>query len=288
MSAQESPELPGARLHDLAARLVGCFNAGNTAPLEGLCSRQLVVNSALLACNTSAVCQSQQTLPALISVCRARFPGARFYTENVQPSQSGLILTWRCEYPSPGNGGPTVSMMCTCRVRLDQEKVREIWLTLDEYNVLVQMGRVSSEPGEPKGSSALVNGSALQSLRDALAGGTEPTGILSQPLHLHGSLKLYRNVDKGIDTDSFRLEKHAHIRELVQFVRQRLQPPIDLVFDDGISQGYTTTFRGKIRARVGRGLHRYDAFCGFVSQEDRVLECYLKVAPPPTLLECLT
>ncbi len=166
--------------------------------------------------------------------------------------------------------------------------MRELWFTVDEYDVLLQLGRVCAAPGQSLGGSAAVNQLAAQSLREALVSGKAGAGHLGPEVDMHVNIETYRDIASGTQMDAVCLEGPGKIDQLLAYIRERFGRPLELVFKNGISQGHTTTFRGTIRAKIGAEMQRYDIVCGFVTPRDEVSECWVKITPPPTLRECLT
>ena len=157
----------------------------------------------------------------------------------------------------------------------------------DTLNDNSEFGRLFSDPGHSAGNSAAVNQAALDELKRALLTRASPAGGLDFETRVHGSIKIFKDLNRGVDTETLRFEGTGKLDELLLFIRERFRDPVDVSFGIGISQGHTTTFKGKIRAKLGVTFQRYDIYCGFASADDRVVECWIKIAPPLTLKECL-
>jgi len=129
-----------ARVNAIAERLVEHLNGRDTAPLAELCTQSVCVNSALLASDSSPFSVQQGSLTDVVAACDARFPGVKFYPENVSVSELGLVITCRGEF-TPDESNRVIKLPCTCRVNLEREKIREIWFEVDDYGLLLQRGR---------------------------------------------------------------------------------------------------------------------------------------------------
>ena len=270
-------------------RLIECFNGGPISSLEGLTATSLLVNSALLGSDRRSNALITQPIAALVGACRSNFPGVTFCGENVRPYDGGLVLTWSMHFRPDGHGNRVLNIPCTCRVRITGGKLCELWFVLDDYSMLLQLGKVCPDPGQPTGRSEIINRLAAETLSDAFVMRNTVRNTLSLSLEtvVHANIETYRDLARGVDTETFRLEGASKFSELLSFVWNKFSSPVDLSLKSGISQGYTTTFRGRIRARIGMEMQTYSIVCGFVSPGDRVAECWVKVTPPPTLMECI-
>jgi hypothetical protein len=277
-----------AHADSVAEWLIDYLNGRGASLLTEFCHRAAVANSALLASDPSPDSAMQGSLTELIAACQSRFPGIQFYSESVSSTELGFLLSGHGEFTRDGSGQPVVTVPCSCRVELERSKIREIWFEVDDYSLLLQLGRICADPGQSVGQSAVVNHAAVDSLRKALVTRSGLSQTLGPDVTVHASIKTYKDINRGYETDSLRLDGPGKLQELLGLMHERFGEPIELLLGSGISQGYTTTFRGKIRAKVGTEMQRYDIVCGFVSPQDRVNECWIKITPPPTLLECLT
>lgn len=271
----------------IAQRLIDYFNASLTAPLEELGHRTLAVHCAILARSQSSNSIGPRSLTALVTACHGMFPGIRFRCEDSRSSSDEILLVWRGEFRRDDQGAQVVNVPCTCRVRVRDEQISEIWFVIDSYSVLLQLGRICAEPGQSNGRSAVLNRLAMDSLRDAIVTRRTLDGALGPGTFIHASVKIFKDINHGVETETFTIEGVGKIHEMLGHIRERFTNPIDLSISYGLSQGYTTTFRGSVSAVVGAEMQRYDIFCGFVSPADQVVECWVKIAPPPTVKECL-
>jgi hypothetical protein len=273
----------------IAERLLGYFNGGSASSIAELCDRSLTVTSAILASARSPNFPNppgSNRLTELVAAARSIFPGVSFFGESVTAWEGGVVLSWRGEFKPDERSARLLSVPCSCRVRIQRDKVCGISFVVDEYSVLLQLGRICADPGKSSGSSAEVNQAAAHSLRDAFVAGKALRDCLPAEAILHVDIEIYRDINQGLETETLRLEGVGRMDDLLRFVRARFRDPVDVSLREGISQGYTTTFRGNIRARSGTDMLRYDLVIGFASRGARVAECWVKIIPPPTLLEC--
>lgn len=273
-----------------AHRLVEWFNGKPISALAELRDGELTINSALLGrdrrANTLLV---KEGIGKLIAACHARFPGIQFQCDSVAESNDGFTSQWTGRWRPQDQLGQALSIPCSCRVKYAGRSMRELWFTVDEYSILLQLGKVCAAPGQAMGRSASVNQLAAESLKEAIVTGNSTCGPLGTSVEMHVNIETYRDIGKGVDIETYRLDGVGQIAQLLAYVRERFAKPVELSFKNGISQGHTTTFRGTIRARLGGAeTQRYDIVCGFVSPGDDVSECWVKISPPPTLMECLT
>jgi hypothetical protein len=272
----------------LARRLIECFNGSPVSLLAEFCDRFLTVNSAILGNDRRSNALIREPIAVLIKTCRSTFPGIKFYEDEIKPSDGGIVLNWKGRFQLDEQVGRELRIPCTCRVRLAGAKMRELWFSVDEYSMLLHLGKLCSDPGQSAGRSATINQLAVDCLKDALVREMTVSDPFSPNTVIHANIEIYRDIgNNGVETQTFRLEGAGKMGALLEFFREHFGAPVELSFGRGISQGYTTTFRGKIRVKVGEEMHRYDIVCGFVSPGDRVSDCWVKVTPPPTLMECL-
>jgi len=271
---------------EIGRRLIDCFNRRPGTSVADLCDRSTVVHSALLGRDRRSNAVIKFPLAALIAACHARFPGIEFHPEGVTAYGAAVALSWRGRFQAEGQQS-TITVPCACRIRIANNRLCEISFAVDDYSILMQLGSICAEPGQSRGRSASVNEHAAASLRDAFVMRKDTCDAVSAAAVIHANIETYADITCGIAMDTFRLEGAGTIGELLCYVREHFGAPIDVAFRDGISQGYATTFRGKIRARIGAEMQRYDLVCGFASPGDRLAECWVKITPPPTLMECL-
>jgi len=276
------------KILNISQRLLDCFNGSSVSLLADLCDPALTVYSGVLGGDRRSNALVREPIAPLIAACRGKFPGVRFFSESVRLSDIGFVFSWIGNFQPQEEGSPLVKIPCTCRVTLTGDRLRELWFAIDEYEVLTQLGKVCMDPGHSTGNSSITNRLAAESLRSAIVTRRTTCDSLHPDTLLHANIEIYTDLKTGVGTEIFRVEGENTIGEVLAYLRERLGEPVELSFHDGISQGYTTTFRGKIRGKVGAEMQRYDLVCGFVSPTDRVTECWVKVTPPPTLMECLT
>ena len=270
-------------------RLVECFNGKSVSALAELRDGELTINSAFLGDDRRSNALVNEGIGRLVAACHSRFPGIQFQCDSVAKSNDGFTSQWTGRWRPEDQLGQALAIPCTCRVKYAGRFMRELWFTVDEYSILLQLGKVCSAPGQALGHSASVNQLAAESLKEAIVSGNSTCDRLGQAVEMHVNIETYRDIGKSVDIEAYRLDGAGQIVHLLAYVRNRFGRPVELSFKKGISQGHTTTFRGAIRARLGGAeTQRYDIVCGFVSPGDEVSECWVKISPPPTLMECLT
>lgn len=269
--------------------LVECFNGKPNSVLADLQDGKLTINSALLGDDRRSNALVNEGVGRLIAACHSRFPGIQFQCDSVAKSNDGFSSQWTGRWRPEDQIGQTLSIPCSCRVKYVGRFIRELWFTVDEYSILLQLGKVCSAPGQALGRSASVNQLAAESLKEAIVTGNSTCDRLGSSVEMHVNIETYRDIGNGVDIETYRLDGAGQIGQLLAYVKERFGRHVELSFKKGISQGHTTTFRGTIRARFGgTETQRYDIVCGFVSPGDEVSECWVKITPPPTLMECLT
>ena len=273
----------------ITGRLIECFNQGSASLIVDLCDRSLSVNSAILGNDRRSNAKVQDPIAKLIAACRAMFPDAQFSIGSVKQTDDGFVVGLIGNLKSPEDSTRVLKVPCTCRVKLVARRIRELWFAVDEYAILQQLGRVCPDPGCSVGRSASINQQAMDSLRDSFTTRKPARAPVSIETIIHANIENYIDITtKGMEIDTFRLDGVGKINELLARFHSTFADPLELSFADGISQGHTTTFRGRIRAKVGANMQRYHVVCGFVSHEGNLAECWVTIAPPATLMECLT
>jgi len=279
---------PDPMTEALAELLTACFNGSPASSIAHLCDRSLMINSFLMGGDRRLNALATAQLPTLLQAVRTRFPDTRFRSHDLSTTEQGFTFGLSGELASAA-AGRALPIECTCRVRLAQEKISELWFQIDEYRLLLEQGRICSAPGESVEASRTANERAAEALSQLLRTRTASAEGLDADTNVHVNIELYKDLSKGLITETRRFDGAgtAALDEALQLLRGRFQDPVELSFGKGISQGSTTTFRGKIRARVGPNKQRYNIVCGFTSPIDRVTECWICITPPPTLMECL-
>jgi hypothetical protein len=260
---------------------------GDPSSFTALCDRDLVIHSASLwrVGGPPPDPSGNETLAAVVEQYRSLFPATRFSLVEIATVDGELSFRWR------GDGthrpsGRAVILSGTGRMRIEKERVEEIWLAADLYDLMLQLDRICPSPGRATGRSAELNRSAADVLRRALM--REPAGDLPRDAVLHASVAVYADLGKGFATRELRFEGEDQLDGMLDFLREQFASVIELRLDDGVSQGSTTTFRGTIRFTAGASRQRYRLILSVASPRDRVTELWVQVSPPPTLKECLT
>lgn len=273
--------------HSPPGRLMAYLEDGDPAAFMALCDRDLVVHSASLwrAGGPPPDPSGNETLAAVVEQYRSLFPAASFSLVEIAGSDGEMSFRWRGD----GTHGPTgraVRLSGTGRMRIEKERVVEIWFAADLYDLMLQLDRICPSPGLATGRSADLNRSAAEVLRRALM--REPASDLPRDAVLHASVTVYADLGKGFATRELRFEGAGQLDRMLDFLREQFASVIELRLDDGVSQGSTSTFRGTIRFTAGASRQRYRLILCVSSPRDRVTDIWVQVMPPATLKECLT
>jgi hypothetical protein len=271
-----------------ADRLLRWFNAGAVDDDEGLCHPALTVHSALLGADRRSHAHFRSPLAALIEICHTNYPGIHFVAELANLRSQALELHWRAQFASTRADRP-LNIPCCCRVQLEHGQIRAVRFIVDEYALLAELGRVCADPGQTPSSAIRINDEGVRALVGALVTGSGvPDAPFRNDARIRACVETYRDVRAGVELETFELDAVGELAALLDYLRARFAPPMELSFEPGLSQGATTTYRGKVRARLGEESQRYEVTCGLVSRNLHVVECWMKIAPPVTLIECLT
>jgi hypothetical protein len=278
--------LSDVEANGIVQRLTACFNGAHASTLEAFCDRSLVVNSQVLGGDRRSNQLIASPLAALAGALRTRFPGTVFRGLDVQSVGSDLAFRVEGHLGIDDQRSP-LTVQCTCRIRVLHKKIRELWFEVDEYDLLARQGRICCDPGQSTGDARRINQQAADALWPVLRTRNAATALFGPDVVVHANLAIYKDLQKGLELYALRLDGVGELPKVLEMLRDIFEDPVELIFAEGISQGFTTTFRGKMRARKGAQMERYDIVCGFITPADRVTECWISIAPPPTLMECL-
>jgi len=146
-----------------------------------------------------------------------------------------------------------------------------------------QPQRLCADPGESLDGAAATNLAALRSLRDAIVEmRLDVAAPLDKDTVLHASMRHY--VDETLQETSHNVGGTGTFGKLLAYIKDTFAS-VALATDEGLSQGHTTTFRGRARIELQGHVYAYLCRCGFRASGDRVAECWFELAPPPTLRE---
>ena len=108
------------------------------------------------------------------------------------------------------------------------------------------------------------------------------TYLAPERTRLHATVRFYASSE--FDTKSFEFGGAGELTALLAFLRTEFTS-IELALDEGVSQGHTSTFRGKARVVRGGEKLSYMFRCGFRSSGKRIDESWVEMQVPPTLRE---
>jgi hypothetical protein len=220
----------------------------------------------------------------LAKIFRSKFSRATVSSDGIASSKDGFGFCLLCQV-LPTSSANESAVSCLVKARLEGTRVREVDLRVDLYSLLVAEGRICLDPGVINTASQRINRAAGASLVKAIATGTSFDDRCQKGLWLHGRVEVYKDISKNVDTRVIDINGHGRMWELLKSVATEFKfPQVEMIKE--ISHDRTTTFKGRIQA--GQKSLRYDLFIGLRSGENFVEECWFRIAPPLTLLECVT
>jgi hypothetical protein len=258
--------------------LIDSLNRG-VSTLDEMCDPALEIHSYLLHTDAS----KHGRLEALIAACRASFPDLTFSSDGITSSAGDLKISM-----SGRRREAVANIRCTLRVRLEKQRIRKLWLSIDRYAYLLQTGKILCDPGRSVGNCAELNQSAADWLTRLLATGDARGSPIHPGVVIHGRIKVYKDLSRGLDADLHLIEGAGKFDELLQRIHENFRGAIEMSLGTGISQGHTTTFMGTLRATVGGALQRYRIQAGFVSADNRLDACWINILPPPSARDLFT
>lgn len=274
----------------IAGLLLQAFNEGSAAAITELCHPSVRINSAILTAAPRSGGPMNDPLTALTTACRLQFPGIAFSNEHSKLTSSahGNAFSFEGSYRCSQSSDRVVIVPCTCRFRVENGKVTQIWFSIDHYSVLLQLNRVLSEPGHAADHSDALNQRIVDGLAREILQRKTASETLAQEVITHARLEIYKDIGAGLtETERLHLDGAGKVNEVLSFVRRFFADPLELALGTALCQGHTSTFRGKIRAKFGTGLRRYNIVISVSSPGGRVTDCWIRIVPPPTLMECL-
>lgn len=267
------------------------LNGSNTAPFLNQCASNIIMHGSVLGLKLP----DRDPLGFWLHMYRSVFPDLHFSMQSSSETSSiELSFKWIATGTHKGPIKliePThrlINIPGSCRVRFEDEKIKELWLNVDSYTILQQLGRILPEPGQSTGQSAALNQLAAESLCQAIRRRETNALGLDEAVILHANINTYVELGKSIALNNIRLDGANQTPCFLKLIKQQFTDIIELTLDQGISQGSTTTFRGSIQGTIGSIKQRYDFICSFVSPATCVTEYWIQINPPPTLMECIS
>ena len=265
----------------VAERVISQLNGGASASVADFVDRSFTVHSSLLPSGVGT------SLTGLRDACRQQYVSVQFDLVDVAALEHGFMASCIAKFKRSTERSHAITSTCTCRVQCKSDgKLHKMWFNLDQYEILRQSNRLCSEPGCAANLDS-ANQDAVELMKVALRTRSNFTEG-QKPFLLHASVELFKNLDVGIETELWRLEGVGKFDELVRLIHAKFSTPIDISLGQGISQGFTSTFRGYLRGAVASMHQRYTLSISVRSSLGHVNECWAKIAPPLTLLECLS
>ncbi|MBK7642947.1 MAG: ester cyclase [Planctomycetes bacterium] len=274
----------------LAGCVVDFLNGGGAQKLIAQCAEDVTVFAPITEEGLDPFAKRDASkLDDFVSAFRAAFPDVRYALAGVQPGQDSVTVKWTARgthraalsYIQPC--GESVAFTGSCLLKFEEGLITEIRLAADIYDLLVATGAICAEPGQTRGQAPVLNAAAMDALRKAIVARSGELGApFDKDTLLHAVVRFYASSE--FDTQTFELGGAGQFPALLAFLRKEFTS-IELALDAGVSQGHTTTFRGK--ARVERGGERlsYMFRSGFRSRGTRVVESWVEMQVPPTLRE---
>lgn len=274
----------------LADLVVDFLNGGSPAALTSLCTSGVEVFATIAEEILDPFAKRDPArLTEFVDAYRLAFPDIQFALAGVEAAASAVTARWTARGTHRGAlgyiqpSGEAVSISGTCVLRLSGGRVNEIRLAADVYDILLQTGGLCADPAQSKGTARQINGAAMDSLRRAIVGrSTDVAAPIDEDTVLHANVGFYASSE--FDRKEFEVDGRGKFRALLAFLREQFSS-VEPALDDGLSQGRTTTFRG--RARVIRAGERYCYMfrCGFRASGSRIGESWVELQVPPTLRE---
>ncbi len=274
----------------LAHRFLDVLNGADTAQLAGACAPGVTVFATVVEENLDPFTRRDMSrLGEFVAAWRNAMPDIRFALGRVDAGNGVTTVHWTANgthtraigYVRP-TGGP-IALRGVCVFRCAADRVTEIRLAPDVYDFLLRTGTICADPATTRGRAPEVNAAGMAWLRAATA---ERRDAVSEPVDattlLHANVQFYASA--AMDQRTFELHGPGRFSQLLGFLRDEFAS-VDLRVGSGISQGHTTTFRG--RAVVEREGERFGYLlrCGFRTTEARVAESWFEIYVPPTLHE---
>lgn len=274
----------------LASCVVDLLNGGGTQKLIAHCSPDVTVFAPVTEEGLDPFAKRDPSrLDEFVAAFRRAFPDLRYSLAGVDSGPDVLTVKWSARgthraplsYIQPC--GESVPIRGTCVLKSEGGKILEIRLAADIYDLLVQTGAICADPAQVRGESRAVNGSAMDALRKAIVGKQSAVGApFDERTRLHATVRFYASSE--FDTKSFEFGGAGELTALLAFLRTEFTS-IELALDEGVSQGHTSTFRGKARVVRGGEKLSYMFRCGFRSSGKRIDESWVEMQVPPTLRE---
>lgn len=274
----------------LAACVVDLLNGGGSAKLVGLCVPDVTVFAPVTEEGLDPFAKRDPSrLDDFVAAFRRAFPDVRYSLAGVETKPGAVNVKWSARgthraalsYIQPC--GESVPFSGTCLLKFEEGEIVEIRLAAEIYDLLVQTGAICADPGQVRGDAPAVNGSAMEALRKAITGrGAEIGAPFDDKTLLHSVVRFYAS--KEFDTQTFELGGAGQLPALLAFLRKEFTSA-ELSVDGGVSQGHTTTFRGKLRLVRGGEKLCYLFRAGFRCTGRRIAESWVEVQAPPTLRE---
>lgn len=274
----------------LSTRLVDVLNGGDPQPIANVCAPGVTVFATIVEEVLDPFARRDLScLTSFVKAWREAMPDIRFAVDGVDAAGGTLAVRWRARgtHQKPigyvqAKGRP-IDLSGVCAFRFTGDRISEIRLASDVYDFLLQTETICADPAEVRGNAREKNAAAMAWVQRAVATRhDELAAPIDAATVLHAAVHFYAS--SAFDQQSFELHGAGQFGRLFGLLREHFASA-ELSVDDGVSQGSTTTFRG--RAVVERHGERYAYLlrCGFRTARDRVAETWFEINVPPTLLE---
>ena len=260
----------------IVAHWVTAFNTRNLAPFRQLCSQDVVVHAAL-AGNEELTGFSR--LSALLQVYGMAFPDGQFTVEEVDPGDDLVASGWVARGTNTGPflhlpaTNKEVALHGTCRFRIVDGLVAELWFNFNLYSILEHLGALFPEPGQASPFSLTICENAITIWTDALRGRRMAfESVFSDDVVVHASCFQVRMTEVGRPALAQVLGLiHATLADIQFSVERR------------ISQGMTTTYQGSISGLSHNSgeIERFTLDCMFRTQGNEVKEFWVRIWSKP-------
>ncbi|HVK88436.1 MAG TPA: ester cyclase [Kofleriaceae bacterium] len=277
----------------IAALAIRYFNGEDPNALDAVLSRRATVHASI-GDELELVQLEEEGLPRLATVLRelrVAFPDVRFALGAVRVDADDVKLEWTARGT---HRGPLLHVAATerpvelagrARLQLAGGKVTDLWWDFDLYGALLQLGAIGAEPGVGEPRAVAVAKAAAAEVRAAILARHTAVDVLGPTVAFHGRVRVY--LSQSFDDKTFAFVGAGRAGELFACLVELFDEVGELSLDDGISQGATTTFRGKLRARRRRDFYSYRFRMSLRAGASQVTEAWIEVTPPATVMEVI-
>jgi hypothetical protein len=254
----------------LVAAWIAAFDGADLGPVLPWCRPDVIVHAP--AAHAGAP-EGLGRIALLLDIYRRAFPDGRFEIERSE--RAGALVS--CAWIARGvNSGPflhlpithrEVVVRGTCRLRIAEGSVAEVWFTFGFYELLEQLDGLLPAPGRVLAPAAAAARRAVGAWTDAVSGGPKALdGAFSPDVVVHADCFGLQLVERGLPA----LDKVlALVQSMVGDVRVTIR--------EHAGQGRTATYRARLAGQMGGADRQWALDCMLRADGDHVLELWLRV-----------